>query len=131
MTTINRLVTVVGTRPNFIKAAPVCQAVAQVGIEEILVHTGQHYDAALSDQLFEELQIPTPKHHLAVGSGSFEKQVGDGIQAMAPVLRQERPDRRADRCGVVGGGPVGSVAAPWPCRPGPLDGGGGPLASTL
>ena len=59
-----RVLTVVGARPQFIKAAPVSHSFEKSGIEEILVHTGQHFDAAMSEVFFSDLNIPTPKHHL-------------------------------------------------------------------
>src|SRR5690554_490022 len=88
-----RILTVVGARPQFIKAAAVSRAVAQVeGIEEILVHTGQHYDPGLSDVFFEELEIPAPAHHLGVGSGLHGAQTGEMLVRIESVLLNERPD---------------------------------------
>jgi UDP-GlcNAc3NAcA epimerase len=72
-----KIVTVVGARPQFIKAAVVSQALAQTnGIEEILVHTGQHYDENMSDIFFTEMGIPQPKYNLGVGSGKHGEQTG-------------------------------------------------------
>ena len=62
---------VVGTRPNFVKAAPVVRALADRGVEPMVVHTGQHYDALLSDALFTELDLPEPVDNLGVGSGAM------------------------------------------------------------
>ena len=64
-----KVVTVVGARPQFIKAAPVSQVLRQHHTE-VLVHTGQHYDREMSDLFFEELAIPRPQYELGIGSGS-------------------------------------------------------------
>ena len=72
-----KIVTIVGARPQFIKVAPVSKAIADFNhstarqsIEEILIHTGQHYDKAMSAVFFEQLDLPHPHYHLGVGSGS-------------------------------------------------------------
>ena len=65
-----RIMTIVGARPQFIKAAAVTRAIAAAGgLDEFMVHTGQHYDANMSDLFFDELGIPAPGLHLGVGSG--------------------------------------------------------------
>jgi UDP-N-acetylglucosamine 2-epimerase (non-hydrolysing) len=89
-----RLLHVVGTRPNFVKMAPVVAALsARYGADEnVVVHTGQHYDAAMSDVFFEELGVPEPDHMLGVGSGPHGAQTARVIERMLPVLRDERPD---------------------------------------
>jgi UDP-N-acetylglucosamine 2-epimerase (non-hydrolysing) len=87
-----RVLSVVGARPNFMKLAPVDRALAQrVDIEHVIVHTGQHYDAAMSDALFEDLRIPRPDHHLGVGSGSHAVQTAAVMQRLEPVLDHLRP----------------------------------------
>lgn len=86
-----KVVTVVGARPQFIKAAPVSRALRAVG-EEILVHTGQHYDKSMSDVFFEELEIPVPEYHLHVGSLSHGAQTGDMLKKVEEVLLAEKPD---------------------------------------
>lgn len=87
-----KIVTIVGARPQFIKAAPVSGALRTMGgVEEVLVHTGQHYDPALSQVFFDELAIPSPRHHLEVGSGSHAVQTGQMLQKIEAVLRQESP----------------------------------------
>lgn len=84
---------VVGARPQFVKLAPICDAVdKRSDIEHIIVHTGQHYDPSLSDVFFRDLQIPAPNRHLDVGSGSHGLQTGRILAAMDPVLEEERPD---------------------------------------
>lgn len=87
-----KIVSVVGARPQFIKAAPVCRALRGAGRhDEILVHTGQHYDPAMSDVFFDELRIPTPDFHLGVGSGSHGIQTGAILAAVEGILLKERP----------------------------------------
>jgi UDP-N-acetylglucosamine 2-epimerase (non-hydrolysing) len=91
---LTRLVHVVGTRPNFVKMAPVIAACTErFGAEHnVVVHTGQHYDQAMSDIFFSELGVPEPGHMLGVGSGSHGEQAARVIERLAPVLREERPD---------------------------------------
>lgn len=71
-----RICTIVGARPQFIKAAAVSRALAEAGVEEVLVHTGQHYDPEMSQIFFEELGIPQPTANLHIGSGSHADQTG-------------------------------------------------------
>lgn len=87
-----KVVTIVGARPQFIKAATVSRAFAEVGIEEVLVHTGQHYDANMSDIFFEELRIPRPDYHLGVGGGNHGQMTGRQLEKIEEVLLAERPD---------------------------------------
>jgi UDP-N-acetylglucosamine 2-epimerase len=86
-----KLVTVVGARPQFIKAAPFSRAVRRAHTE-ILVHTGQHYDPQLSDVFFEELSLPRPDYHLGVGSGTHGRQTAQILERIEEVLQKERPD---------------------------------------
>src|SRR3954470_1777300 len=87
-----RVVTVVGARPQFVKAAVVSAALAREGLSEVLVHTGQHYDAALSDVFFEELGLPPPARHLGIGGLSHGAMTGRMLEAIEKVLVEERPD---------------------------------------
>ena len=89
-----RLLHVVGTRPNFVKMAPVIAAARdRFGPgANVVVHTGQHYDRAMSDVFFEELGVPEPDHTLGVGSGSHAEQAARVIERLEPVLAEERPD---------------------------------------
>lgn len=89
-----RIVHVVGTRPNFVKMAPVIAAARErFGEDEsVIVHTGQHYDRAMSEIFFSELGVPEPDHMLGVGSGSHAEQTARVLERLEPVLREERPD---------------------------------------
>ena len=88
-----KLCTIVGARPQFIKAATVSRVIAFTsGINEIIIHTGQHYDANMSHQFFDELDIPEPGYHLNIGSGSHGKQTGQMLAAIEEVLLLEKPD---------------------------------------
>ena len=83
--------TVVGARPQFIKAAAVSR-IMRKKIEEILVHTGQHYDSNMSQVFFEELNIPKPNYYLGVGSGSHAKQTAEMLIKIEEILVYEKPD---------------------------------------
>lgn len=88
-----RIVTVVGARPQFVKAAAVSRALAaSETIEELLIHTGQHYDYDMSDIFFEELGIPAPARNLGVGSGPHGRQTGEMLAALGDVLDELKPD---------------------------------------
>jgi UDP-N-acetylglucosamine 2-epimerase (non-hydrolysing) len=83
---------VAGARPNFMKVAPILTALRKQGHRGVLVHTGQHYDSQMSDAFFRDLGLPTPDHHLGVGSGSHAQQTARIMAAFEPVLIAERPD---------------------------------------
>ncbi len=84
---------VVGARPNFMKVAPVRAALAErKGVEQILVHTGQHYDAFMSDIFFRQLEIPEPDYNLEVGSGSHAQQTAEIMMRLEPVILKTKPD---------------------------------------
>ncbi len=88
-----RVLNVVGARPQFVKAAVVSRALRASGRhEEVLVHTGQHYDSNMSQVFFEELGIPEPDHHLGVGSSSHGDQTGRMLIAIEPVIVAAEPD---------------------------------------
>ena len=91
---MTRLLHVVGTRPNFVKMAPVIAACRDEfgGSSNVVVHTGQHYDRAMSDVFLSELGVPEPDHRLGVGSGSHGEQAARVIERLEPVLRAESPD---------------------------------------
>jgi UDP-N-acetylglucosamine 2-epimerase (non-hydrolysing) len=83
---------VVGARPNFMKAAPVMMAIEARGARQTLVHTGQHYDAKLSDEIFRELQLREPDLNLGVGSGSHAEQTAQVLVGMERTLLERKPD---------------------------------------
>jgi UDP-N-acetylglucosamine 2-epimerase (non-hydrolysing) len=88
-----KIATVVGARPNLMKVAPLMAACEGVdGIEPLLVHTGQHYDANMSDLFFRELGIPEPQINLGVGSASHAVQTAEIMKAFEPVVLEHRPD---------------------------------------
>ena len=87
-----RVATIVGARPQFVKAAPFSAALAAAGHDELLIHTGQHYDAGMSDVFFNELPIKTPSVNLGVGSGAPGWQVAEVLRRSEEVLRDARPD---------------------------------------
>ena len=89
---MSKVVSVVGARPQFVKAAPVCKALQEAGHIERLVHTGQHYDANMSAVFFSELGLPAPAHHLGIGSGAHGAQTGAMLEAIERVLLTEQPD---------------------------------------
>lgn len=87
-----KLITIIGARPQIIKAAAISRAVAERSdVEEIIVHTGQHYDQNMSDVFFGELGIPKPKYNLNVGSGKHGSQTAKMIEALEEVFIQEEP----------------------------------------
>jgi len=94
-----KLLDIVGARPQFIKVGPVLRAIEkhnrehpQREIQEILVHTGQHYDREMSKVFFEELQLKEPDYHLGVGSGTHAQQTGEMLQRIEEALLKEKPD---------------------------------------
>ncbi|MGH8250852.1 MAG: non-hydrolyzing UDP-N-acetylglucosamine 2-epimerase [Steroidobacteraceae bacterium] len=92
-----RVMQVVGARPQFIKLAPLCRAIEAAnavgaGIESRVVHTGQHYDPAMSEVFFDELGIPRADLHLGVGSGPHGQQTGRMLEQLEAVLTERRPD---------------------------------------
>lgn len=88
-----KICTIVGARPQFIKASVVSRAMTQTqGLDEVIIHTGQHYDANMSQQFFEELDIPAPTYNLNIGSSSHGKQTGQMLEAIETLLIKETPD---------------------------------------
>lgn len=91
---MKRIMHVVGARPNFMKVAPIMEEMAQYPrhFEQVLVHTGQHYDANMSQVFFDELGMPKPDVNLEVGSSSHAQQTAQIMQRFEPVLLEYRPD---------------------------------------
>jgi UDP-GlcNAc3NAcA epimerase len=91
---MKKIFTVVGARPQFIKAAVVSRSFLDnsSSIQEILVHTGQHYDNNMSEVFFEELDIPKPDHHLGIGGGSHGQNTGRMLEKLDALMQLERPD---------------------------------------
>jgi UDP-GlcNAc3NAcA epimerase len=88
-----KVVTVVGARPQFIKAAMVSRAFVDRHVHEVLVHTGQHYDTNMSGVFFEEFKIPKPAYNLGIGGGTHGQNTGRMIEAIEQVLKEEKPER--------------------------------------
>jgi len=87
-----RIITVVGARPNFIKVGPLVPVLEAAGITCPIVHTGQHYDSAMSDVFFHDLELPAPLWFLGVGSGTHAVQTGTAMMRLEELLQSERPD---------------------------------------
>jgi UDP-N-acetylglucosamine 2-epimerase (non-hydrolysing) len=87
-----KVVSVVGARPQFVKLAPVAEALDAAGHEHVIVHTGQHYDDRMSGVFFADLKIPTPDVNLGVGSNTHGAQTGAILAGLDPVLAEHRPD---------------------------------------
>jgi UDP-GlcNAc3NAcA epimerase len=88
-----KVINVVGARPQFIKAAAVCRALrARPGVEDVLVHTGQHYDPEMSEVFFQELDLPQPDRALGIGSGSHGRMTAGILTAVEDVVDEEQPD---------------------------------------
>src|SRR3954469_2907816 len=88
---MTKFLTVIGNRPQFVKAAAVSHRLRAVA-DEVLVHTGQHYDEALSRVFFEELDLPAPEYQLDLGGGTNTSQTARMLEALEPLLADERPD---------------------------------------
>ncbi len=89
-----KVINVVGARPNFMKVAPIVEAMQRREREfaPLVVHTGQHYDAAMSDAFFRDLDLPQPDVYLGVGSGTHAAQTAAVMERFEPVVLQEKPD---------------------------------------
>jgi UDP-GlcNAc3NAcA epimerase len=89
---MKNVVSIVGARPQFVKAAVVSRALESAGVSDFLVHTGQHYDVEMSGLFFDELGLPKPKYNLGIGSGRHGEQTGRMIEAIESVLLNARPE---------------------------------------
>ncbi len=102
-----RIVTVVGARPQFVKAAPVSRALAAAGHEEILIHTGQHYDDAMSAAFFRDLEMDEPALNLEVGGGPHGTMTGEMMRRLEP---------RSPSDGLTGSSSMATRTRRWPER---------------
>lgn len=90
---MTKILTVVGARPQFIKAAAISRSIrARDGMSEVMVHTGQHFDANMSDVFFAELDIAAPAHHLGIGGGGHGRMTGRMLEGIEEILLADRPD---------------------------------------
>ena len=87
-----KVLTVIGARPQFIKSGPVSAALKRSSVNEIIVHTGQHYDSFMSQVFFDELRLPSPDINLGIGSGSHGAQTGAMLVALDSVMSSQKPD---------------------------------------
>src|SRR4030042_690174 len=87
-----KIAIVLGTRPEIIKIAPIFRECQQRKIECFIIHTGQHYSKELSEEIFDDLELPKPKYNLGVGGQPYRKQVGIMTKEIEKILREERPD---------------------------------------
>lgn len=94
---MKRILSVVGARPNFMKVAPIHRAFQAYAdtVNHQIVHTGQHYDAAMSDSFFADLDMPQPAYFLGVGSGSHAEQTAKVMTGFEQVCREAKPDRKS------------------------------------
>jgi UDP-GlcNAc3NAcA epimerase len=101
-----KIVSIVGARPQFIKAAPIGQELFRRGHENILIHTGQHYDFKLSKVFFDELNIPAPDYNLEVGANTPIVQMASMMKELVPIVVKEKPD-----CAIIYGDTNSTLAA--------------------
>ena len=89
---IMKIATILGTRPEIIKMAPIIAEIDDRNINQIVLHTGQHYDKEMSDNFFRDLEIPTPDYNIHVGSGTHGRQTGHMMEGIEEILLEEKPD---------------------------------------
>lgn len=87
-----KIASIVGARPNFIKLAPLSKELRRRGIDEVIIHTGQHYNYEMDKIFFDDLGIPAPDYHMGIGSGSHGLQTGEMLKKTEEVLIAEKPD---------------------------------------
>jgi hypothetical protein len=112
---MKKIVTVLGARPQFVKAGVVSQALARSGqFSEVLVHTGQHFDQNMSDVFFSELGLPQPAYNLGIHGGGHGSMTGQMLAELEEVMVRERPDIQFDACRRACSGQV--AHSPGACR---------------
>ena len=89
---MKKIITIIGARPQFVKAATVSRELKKSGITEIIVHTGQHFDSNMSDVFFKEMEIPNPLHHLEINSLGHGAMTGRMLEKIEELLLKEKPD---------------------------------------
>jgi len=89
---MNRIITVVGARPQFVKAATLSRQFKLAGIEELIIHTGQHFDANMSEVFFEEMEIPRPAYQLDIHGLTHGAMTGRMLEGIEAILLKEKPD---------------------------------------
>ena len=87
-----KIMSIIGTRPEIIKMAPIIDEINERGISQVVLHTGQDYDKEMSDKFFKDLEIPTPDYNINVGSGSHGKQTGRMMEGIEEIMIKEKPD---------------------------------------
>jgi len=87
-----KIVSIIGARPQFIKASPVSMEIRKNGLDEIIVHTGQHFDANMSNIFFDQMKIPEPDYNLGINSLSHGAMTGRMLEEIEKVLIVEKPD---------------------------------------
>jgi UDP-GlcNAc3NAcA epimerase len=87
-----KVATIIGARPQFIKSAPVSAAFQKVGIKELTIHTGQHYDSNMSAVFFDEMNLPQPNYRLNCGGIGHSEMIGNMLLQLTPILKDESPD---------------------------------------
>lgn len=87
-----KIMSIIGTRPEIIKMAPIIAEIDEREIDQVVLHTGQHYDKEMSDNFFRDLEIRAPDYNIQVGSGSHGKQTGHMMEGIEEILIQEKPD---------------------------------------